>query len=138
MRSLYSHAVAAALLIIGGCGVPPASAARSLAPANNAGPWLETSETLNLTGAQEQVLWQTVDKQTTREQTGQKTRATDVPLRFEPEVGAVVPTAIALRAFPSRVTGRIPMVRHYDYAVQGSNLLIVNPADKKIVDVIRH
>ena len=108
MRSLYSHAVAAALLIIGGCGVPPASAAGSLAPANNAEP------------------------------SGQKTLNTGVPLRFEPEVGAVVPTAIALRAFPSRVTGRIPMVRHYDYAVQGSNLLIVNPADKKIVDVIRH
>jgi hypothetical protein len=138
MRSLYSHAVATVLLIIGGCGVPPASGAGSLAPANNAEPWLETSETLNLTGAQEQVLWQTVDKQTARKQTGQKDRNTGVPLRFEPEVGAAVPTAIALRPWPSEVTGRIPALRHYEYAVQDSNLLIVDPADKKIVDVIRH
>ena len=138
MRSFYSHAVATALLIIGGCGAPSASGAGSLAQANNAEPWLETSETLNLTGAQEQVLWQTVDKQTTREQSGQKTLNPGAPLRFEPEVGVVVPASIALRAWPSRVTGRIPAVRHYDYAVQGTTLLIVNPADKRIVDVIRH
>jgi hypothetical protein len=34
------------------------------------------------------------------------------------------------------VTGQIPMLRPYKYATWGDALLIINPADRKIVDII--
>ena len=63
---------------------------------------------------------------------GQNTRDMAAPSVFEPSVGAMVPASVALRAWPSQVTGRIPAVRPYAYAVLDTKVLIVNPTDKKI------
>jgi hypothetical protein len=41
-----------------------------------------------------------------------------------------------LRTLPAAVTGQVPMVRPYKYATLGDALLIINPADRKIVDII--
>ena len=47
-----------------------------------------------------------------------------------------VPPSVALHAWPEAVTAQIPMLQPYRYATLGKLLLIVNPDDRKIVDII--
>ena len=51
-------------------------------------------------------------------------------------VGATVPAAVELRALPATVTRQIPQMKPYTYATLGKTLLIINPTDRVIVDVI--
>ena len=120
MKPHHRYALAAVLLLAGFGG----------AWAGDTGSALKASDWLVLTGSQEQMIWQSVS--------GQNTRDMAAPSVFEPSVGAMVPASVALRAWPSKVTGRIPAVRPYAYAVLDTKVLIVNPTNKKIVDVIRH
>ena len=50
--------------------------------------------------------------------------------------GEAVPPSVTLQALPANVTGQIPMLKPYAYTILGKQLLIVNPADRKVVDVI--
>jgi hypothetical protein len=43
-----------------------------------------------------------------------------------------------LRPVPVNTANLVPALRPYDYARLKSQVLIVNPADKKIVDIIVH
>jgi hypothetical protein len=47
-----------------------------------------------------------------------------------------VPPTVALYMWPETVTAQIPMLQPYRYATLGKVLLIVNPDDRKIVDII--
>jgi hypothetical protein len=51
-------------------------------------------------------------------------------------VGATLPASVALRALPATVTRQVPAVRPYKYAILDKSLLIINPTDRVIVDVI--
>jgi hypothetical protein len=56
-----------------------------------------------------------------------------------PTIGATVPTEISLKPVPAKVATQVSTLRPYDYALLPDRLLIVNPSDKKVVDVInRH
>ena len=44
--------------------------------------------------------------------------------------------AAALHMWPETVTAQIPMLQPYRYATLGKLLLVVNPDDRKIVDII--
>jgi len=113
-------AVAAALLL---CSIAAASAAGT-------GPFLVASDDFVLTGAQEQLLWQRL----VRPNTG----STTAPSGLIAAVGATLPASVTLRALPATVTRQIPAVRPYKYAMLGKTLLIINPTDRVIVDVITH
>ena len=115
MQFCGHFAVAAALLL---CSIAGASAAET-------GPFLVASEFV-LTGAQEQLLWQRIGRNA----------SSTTPSGLISAVGATLPASVALRALPATVTRQVPAVRPYKYAILDKSLLIINPTDRVIVDVI--
>jgi len=81
---------------------------------------------LSLTKMQTQTAWKDLHGKAT-DQNAQ---------RFKMRVGAMVPKTLKLAPVPSKVASAIPKLKRYDFAMAHSKLLIVNPADKKIVKVI--
>lgn len=70
---------------------------------------------------------------------GQSGQAQSTPTNFTPIVGATAPKALALKPVPADLGQQVTALKPYDYALLNSELLIVNPTDKKVVDVInRH
>jgi hypothetical protein len=62
--------------------------------------------------------------------------ATSAPSGFQPKVGATVPPSLQLKSLPNSVSSQVPQVQSYDYAMVQSQVLIVDPATKKIVSII--
>jgi hypothetical protein len=106
-----------------------------LASAAGGGAPIRISDDLVLTGAQEHLIRQRVVRSASASAPAGAGAAT--PAGFQPSLYAVVPPSIALHALPAEVTGQIPMVSPYKYATFGTLVLIVNPADRTIVDIIR-
>jgi len=67
---------------------------------------------------------------------GRNTGGATAPSASTAAVGATVPAAVELRALPATVTRQIPQMKPYAYATLGKTLLIINPTDRVIVDVI--
>lgn len=85
---------------------------------------------LDLTSAQQRLTWKDIDRSAT---------AQNKPPDFAPSVGARVPSDIALKPVPTRLGRHVGASRPYDYALFKRELLIVNPTNRKVVDVIgRH
>jgi len=87
------------------------------------------SDDFVLTGAQEDLIWQRM---------GRITPVDDgsTPCECQPSMFTSVPPSVALHMWPETVTAQIPMLQPYRYATLGKLLLIVNPDDRKIVDII--
>jgi hypothetical protein len=83
---------------------------------------------LNLTSTQEHSIVQSVNKQ--------NAKAAQLPSGFKAAVGEAVPTSIPLHALPSDAASQVPAAKLYEYAKLQNQLLIVNPKDRKIVDII--
>src|SRR5262245_29459861 len=118
MKSLARYSIATVLLLC------------SSGLAWTAGAPLRISDNLVLTGAQENLIWQRLGRRTSAV-------ATTRPAGFQPSLYGVVPPSVALHPLPSELTRRIPMVSPYAYATLGNLVLIVNPADRTIVDIIQ-
>jgi hypothetical protein len=86
-------------------------------------------DSLTLTAAQRKTAWTDISKQAESE---------SAPSNFTESVGNTVPSAVMLRPVPVNTANPVPALRPYDYARLKSQVLIVNPADKKIVDIIVH
>jgi hypothetical protein len=86
------------------------------------------SDELPLTGAQERLIWQRLGKPSAA--------AARASAAFEPSLYGAVPSSLVLHALPASVTRQIPMARGYKYTSVGGTLLIVNPSDGRIVDII--
>ena len=85
---------------------------------------------LSLTSTQEKTAWQDIAKQARKEK---------APANFPTKVGAVVPQALMTYPVPITTSSRVPALRRYQYALLENNkLLIVNPHDNKVADVITH
>jgi hypothetical protein len=83
---------------------------------------------LSLTSEQQTTAWQDISKQATKEK---------APARFAVKIGAVVPSALMTYPVPMTTSSKVPVLRRYQYALLENNrLLIVNPHDKKVADVI--
>ncbi|MBX9990753.1 DUF1236 domain-containing protein [Phreatobacter oligotrophus] len=61
----------------------------------------------------------------------ERPRATVLPNGVVVSRGAVLPEAVELRTFPAEVG-----ITQYRYVVVGDNLYLVNPSDRRIVQVI--
>src|SRR6516164_2539236 len=118
MQSCRHFAVAVALLL---CSIAAASAAGT-------GPFLVASDDLVLTGAQEHLMWQRL--------MWRNIGIATAPAASTAAVGATAPAAVELRALPATVTRQLPQMKPYTYATLGKPLLIINPTDRVIVDVI--
>ena len=124
-------AVATAALLASGMGM--ASAASTQATSN-----MSTSsamqpmakDSLSLSRSQQRTAWNDIRKLDSSQA---------APAGFTTSVGTTVPNEIALKSVPSNLASRVTALKPYDYALVQGKLLIVNPGDKKVVDVInRH
>lgn len=121
-------ALAASALLASGIGV--ASAANSNAMSKTP-PAMQSmaKDSLSLTHAQQRTAWRDLSKQASTQ---------SAPSNFTVSVGATVPGDVSLQSVPAKVAARVSSLKPYDYALLHNRLLIVNPSDKKIVDVITH
>jgi hypothetical protein len=85
------------------------------------------SDNLTLTPDQQKTAWRDLAKQAS---------AQSAPSNFTASVGTTVPTDIRLHTIPTRAASQLQELKPYRYAVLSNELLIVNPNDKKVVDVI--
>ena len=125
---LHLTAIATAAALATGIGA--ASAADHQAMTNSsAKPAMQSmaKDSLSLTRSQQRTAWRDISK----EATSQKS-----PGDFKASVGATVPNDLSLQPMPVKVAARISSLKPYDYAMLHGKLLIVNPNDKKVVDVI--
>jgi ABC-type sugar transport system substrate-binding protein len=118
MKTQLRAGTIATALVVASAGMALAAGAASTAP----------KDQLSLTSAQEHSIVQSLNKSAKKEA---------APAGFKASVGQTVPNTIALHNFPSDAASQVPAVKPYDYAMLQGQLLIVNPQDKKIIDVIK-
>ena len=87
------------------------------------------SDDFVLTGAQEDLIWQRMGREIPNDDDG-------APCGCKPTLFSEVPSPVALHVLPAAVTAQIPMLKPYRYTKLGKRLLIVNPDDRQIVDII--
>lgn len=123
------HLTTIATIVALASGVGMASAAGNHTMSNTS-TQMVAKDSLSLTSAQERTAWKGISRQANSQ---------TAPSGFSPTIGATVPTDISLKPVPAKVASRVSSLRPYDYALLQNRLLIVNPSDKKVVDVIsRH
>lgn len=86
-----------------------------------------TKDHLSLTTAQEKLAWRDLSRQAASQR---------APSNFSASVGTAVPNDITLRPIPRKVASQLPTLKPYRFARLPGEILIVNPSDKKVVDVI--
>jgi hypothetical protein len=116
MKKQTSIALAAALLLT---GVTAASAATM----SNT----KASDMLTLSSTQQKTAWRDL----TTPQLNQK-----APSGFNHIVGAVVPNSVTTAPVPSKAASAVPALKPYNFAMLQKKLVIVNPSDQKIAEVI--
>jgi Protein of unknown function (DUF1236) len=120
-------ALAAAMLLSGVAAVSAGTmsqSSQSPPPSTMARP---ASDTLSLTSAQRRAAWNDLRSEAAKQ---------NASFGFKASVGAVVPTTLKIEPMPDKVASAIPALRPYDFARVQGKLFIVNPSDKKIVEVI--
>jgi len=117
MKTQTSLALALAVLL---SGITAASAATMPNAA-------KASDTLNLSSTQQTTAWRDLTMPMLNQ---------NAPSGFNPTVGAVVPNSVTTAPVPSKAAGDIPALKPYSFAMLQKKLVIVNPSDKKIAEVI--
>jgi Protein of unknown function (DUF1236) len=112
MRKQTAFLSAAALLL---CSVATASAATAM----------HGTDTVALSAAQRAAVWSDLSKQANQNDSG-----------FNAEIGTFVPSSVKIEPMPSKATANIPSLRPYDYAMVDYKLVIVDPSNKVIADVL--
>jgi hypothetical protein len=130
MKSHLIAITAAALL----AGIGTASAADMHTTSNTMSktPAMQSmaKDNLTLSRSQQRTAWKDLGKQASNQ---------TAPSNFKASVGATIPGDITIQAVPAKVAARVSSLKPYDFALLNNKLVIVNPNDKKVVDVIsRH
>ncbi len=64
-------------------------------------------------------------------------RIQPLPQGFEPKIGARIPEQLELQPIPRTVTDEAPAIRNHQYVMlRNKDLLLVNPGDKTIADIL--
>jgi hypothetical protein len=113
MKTHTTIALAAAVLLSGAT----MASAQSMKP----------SDTLSLSATQQKAAWTDLHGH----QTGQKE-----PSNFTAAVGAPLPGSVMITAVSSKAANDVPSLKPYAFVVLNGKVLIVNPADRKVADVI--
>jgi Protein of unknown function (DUF1236) len=124
MKTKTSIALAAAAML--SCATVAAAAGMSHSSSGSTMA-MPTRDTLSLTSTQRKTAWNDLNRQAS-EQT--------LPHGFNVTVGATVPSMFKLEPIPTKTSRDIPSLKPYDFAMTQGKLLIVNPSDKKITEVI--
>jgi hypothetical protein len=85
-------------------------------------------DSLSLTSSQRKIAWKDISGQAAKEK---------APAGFTAKFGAAIPGTLTTQPVPVSTANKVPALRPYQYALLDSNkLLIVNPSDKKVAEVI--
>jgi hypothetical protein len=122
MKKSASIAVAAALLL---SGASAASAASHMM--NRSGGSASASDTLKLSDTQTRSIWKDVSRHAA---------AQSAPSDFNAAAGTAIPSTISTYPLPRQAARDVPAVKPYRYAMLQDKILIVNPTDHKIADVV--
>jgi hypothetical protein len=121
MKSQAALALAAAVLLAGAwLAVIPASAALFSSSAPKA------SDSLTLSAQDQKTAWNDLNSVAT----------SSAPSSFQPTTSSAVPSTLKVSAIPSKTASDVPALRPYDFAKVNGKLLIVNPHDMMIAEVI--
>jgi hypothetical protein len=121
-------AIATAIAFASGTGAALA-VDQHMMSSNSAAMQTTPKDNLALTRSQKRIAWRDINKQ------GSSATA---PSNFTAKVGATVPDSLSIQPMPTHVASRVSALKPYDYALLRKELLIVNPNDKKVVNVIKH
>jgi len=58
------------------------------------------------------------------------------PSGFYATIGAVVPNSVTTAPVPGKAAHAVPLLKPYDFTMVQKRIVIVNPSDRKIVEVI--
>jgi Protein of unknown function (DUF1236) len=122
MKKSASLALAAVLAL---SGVTAVSARGHMSSMSNKA--TGASDTLTLSDSQQQSIWKDVSKHATNQ---------SAPADFNAAVGTEVPSAMSTYPLPRRAARDVPAVKPYRYAMTQDKVLIVNPSDHKIANVV--
>jgi Protein of unknown function (DUF1236) len=87
---------------------------------------LHGSDTVILSAAQRRVVWNDLSKQAANQNAA----------GFNPTIGTFVPNTVKIEPMPSKVAATNPSLRPYDFAMVDHKLVIVDPSNKVIADVL--
>jgi hypothetical protein len=121
---LSSVSLAAAAGMSKSTGTQSTGTSSSMAKTSMAKP----TDQLSLSNSQQKTAWQDISGQAVKE---------TAPAKFTAGIGRKVPNQLAIHPVPINATEKVPALKPYSYALLDSNkLLIVNPSDRKIAEVI--
>jgi len=115
MKKQTPIALATALLLAGVTAASAAGVAQSTA-----------SDTLSLPSAQQKTAWNDLHGRNKQ----------NAPSGFTATVGSAVPNTLKIKPVPGKAASAVPALRPYDFAMVQGKLLIVNPSDRTIAEVI--
>jgi hypothetical protein len=122
MKKSASLALAALLAL---SGATAASAANRMANPSNKTPG--ASDTLKLSNTQQKSIWKDISRQASNQ---------TAPTGFNAAVGTAIPSTVSTHPLPRQAARDVPAAKPYRYAMLQDKVLIVNPSDHKIADVV--
>ena len=115
---------AIAVVLLASAGIASAQTSTSpMAPKSG----MSQTAPLHLTAQQKTQIFQTVSKEKVK---------TPPPANLALSVGAQVPASVELYTLPSNVTAQVPAAKEYKYTVAQNKVVLVDPTNMKIVDII--
>jgi hypothetical protein len=117
-------ALAAALLLAGVTAASAASMTKSSAAGTAKSP---ASDSLTLSTAQQKTAWSDLYMGSLNQ---------NAPAGFTAAAGAVLPKSVTAAPVTAKAARAVPALRPYDFATVQKKLVIVNPTDRKIAEVI--
>jgi hypothetical protein len=84
-------------------------------------------DTLDLSATQQKDIWKDLSRHAASQ---------TAPSGFNATVGEAIPTGVSTYPLPRQAARDVPAVKPYRYAMLQDKVLIVNPRDKKIADVV--
>ncbi len=86
----------------------------------------KAGDSLTLSSQQQKAAWNDLS--------GAKTSS--APASFQPATSSAIPSTVTVHAVPAKTASDVPALQPYDYAKVDGKLLIVNPHDMMIAEVI--
>ena len=125
MKEMGSLALSAAVLV---AAVSTASAGSVQTGSISARTPGAATDRLDLNRIQQKVAWADLRSLPTSQK---------APSDFIPIQGSVLPNSVVIQAVTKQAAGDVLALKSYDFAIVSGKLLIVNPSDKKVAEVIR-
>ena len=125
---------ATVLALLAGVSIAMAQAPSQNAPAGSPpAPKAQPSSTnqssaLQLSASQKTAIFQSVTKEKVK---------TPPPANLQLSVGAQVPASVELYALPANIVSTVPATKQYKYTVAQNQVVLVDPASMKVVEIIK-